>query len=236
MSNTASPAKTALDGGPGQPSADRAPLDWAQAAEARVLAAACQATADGARWDKALAARANTVAGLSPADAQLLLAQGPRDLAVLLWRRHDAEAQAVLAKLDPATLKIRERIRTAVLTRMDAAMADRAAIQAASLFLARPDNAGLALTLGWETADGLWRWAGDTSTDANHYSKRVLLCVIMASTMLVRLTRNEDAAARHLDGRIAQVMGFEMWKAKLPPLQDGLTVLAANLGRLRYRS
>ena len=236
MSDVADLAWIATDGDADRPQADPTPLDWAQAAEARMLAAACQTAAEGVRGGAAVADRAANAAGLSPADAQLLLAQGPRDLAALLWRRHDAEAQAVLAKLDPAELKIRERIRTAVLARIDAAMADRPAVQAASLFLARPDNAGLALTLGWTTADGLWRWAGDTSTDGNHYSKRALLCTILASTMLVRLTRDEDAAARHLDDRIAQVMGFETWKAKLPPLQDGLTVLAANLGRLRYRS
>ena len=91
------------------------------------------------------------------------------------------------------------------------------------------------MQLGWATADGLWRWAGDTATDENHYSKRALLCAILMSTLAVRLARGEDAAARHLDARIANVMSFETWKGKLPPLQDGLTVLVANLGRLRYR-
>ena len=54
--------------------------------------------------------------------------------------------------------------------------------------------------------------------------------------MAVRLTRGEAAAARHLDARIENVMGFEKLKGRLPPLQDGLTVLAAYLGRLRYRT
>ena len=210
--------------------------DWAEATEAVVLDAACGLAAEGARWDKTTAARAATAAGLSPADAALLLPQGPRDLAALLWRRHDAQALSALARIDPASLKVRERIRTAVLARLDAALADRAAVQSASLYLARPDEAALALQLGWATADGLWRWAGDTATDENHYSKRALLCAILASTLAVRLARGEDAAARHLDARIANVMTFETLKARLPPLQDGLTVLAANLGRLRYRT
>ena len=109
-------------------------------------------------------------------------------------------------------------------------------MRAASLYLARPDRAVLTLQLGWDTADAIWRSAGDTATDANHYSKRALLWAILASTLAVRLSRGEEAAERHLDSRIDQVMGFERWKAKLPPLNDGLTVLAANLGRLRYRS
>ena len=228
MTETPPPALTAA-------ASDWAEPDWAQAAEARMLDAACDLAVEGARWDKAMAARAAATAGLSPADAALLLPQGPRDLAALLWRRHDAQALAALSLIDPAALKVRERIRTAVLARLDAALPDRAAVQSAGLYLARPDPAALALQLGWATADGLWRWAGDTATDENHYSKRALLCAILLSTMTVRLARGEDAAARHLDARIANVMAFETLKARLPPLQDGLTVLAANLGRLRYR-
>ncbi len=217
------------------PTMDAPTMDWAEDAEARVLDAACALAVAGVRWDASLAARAAKTAGLSPADADLLLPRAARDLAALLWRRHDTAALAVLGRLDPAALKIRQRIRTAVLARLDAAMADREAVQAASLYLARPTQAALALQLGWGTADALWRWAGDTATDENHYSKRALLTAILASTMAVRLARGEDAASRHLDARIENVMGFEKLKGRLPPLQDGLTVLAANLGRLRYR-
>ncbi len=210
------------------------PGDWADAAEARMLEGALALAEQGVRWDDGLFARAAASAGLSSADAELLTPRGARDLAALLWRRHDAQALAGLGQLDPSALKVRARIRTAVLARLDTAMADRAAVRAASLFLARPGQVGLALQLGWATADALWRWAGDTSTDENHYSKRALLCAILASTMTVRLARGEDAAARHLDARIDNVMSFEKLKGRLPPLQDGLTVLTANLGRLRY--
>ena len=39
----------------------------------------------------------------------------------------------------------------------------------------------LGLRLAWESADALWRWAGDTATDENHYSKRVLLAGILSA-------------------------------------------------------
>ena len=210
-------------------------LDWAGAAEARVLAAACTLVREEARWSEALVAPAAKAAGLSAADAELLMPNGARDLAALLWRRHDAAAMDALVRLDPAEMKVRERIRAGVLARLDAAMVDEAEVRAATLYLARPDRTALALQLGWATADAIWRWAGDTATDVNHYTKRALLWGILASTLAVRLGRGEEAAERHLDTRIDQVMGFERWKAKLPPLTDGLTVLAANLGKLRYR-
>ena len=219
---------------PAGPAVPSTQADWAERAEARTLAAACALAAEGLRWDEPLAARAARQAGLSEADAALLLPQGPRDLAALLWRRHDTQTLLGLGQLDPA-VKVRERIRRAVQARVDAALGDRAAVETASRYLARPDRAGLAFKLGWETADGLWRWAGDTSTDENHYSKRALLWGILAGTLAVRLARGEDAAARYLDARIEGVMRFEKWKAALPPLDQALTVAAATLGRLRYR-
>ncbi len=233
MSDT--PANTVQDPVAPSPKLPEA-LGWIEAAEARLADGACIAAGQGSSWGPALVERAMRFAELSSADVELLLPLGARDLAALLWRRHDRVALAALAQQDPLSLKVRERIRVAVTARLDAAMVERPAVEAAGRFLARPDNAPLALQLGWATADGLWRWAGDTATDQNHYSKRALLCAILASTMAVRLSRGEDAAVRHLDASIARVMSFETWKAKLPPLQDGLTVLAANLGRLRYRS
>jgi ubiquinone biosynthesis protein COQ9 len=209
--------------------------DWADATEARVLELACALVGSGARWDERLPRRAAQAAGLSTAEGELLLPQGPRDLAALLWRRHDQAALARLGALDPATLKVRERIRTGVLARVEAAMVDRAAVEAASRFFLRPGEAGLAARLGWGTADVLWRWAGDTATDANHYTKRALLWGVLAATLSARLSRGPEAATRTVDARIADVMKIEELKSKLPPVMDGLVVLAAQLGRARYQ-
>ena len=140
---------------------------------------------------------------------------------------------AALAGVDPTALKIRERIRTAVLARVDAAMADRAATRRLMGYLALPSNVPLALRLLWASADDFWRWAGDTATDENHYTKRALLAEILLSTLAVRLAAGEAAAATHLDGRIASVMAFERWKGGFKPA-DIAGRLAARLGRLRY--
>jgi ubiquinone biosynthesis protein COQ9 len=212
-----------------------APTDWAEATEAAVVDAACRLVGEGLRWDGVLAQRAAAETGLSEADAALLLPRGPADLAALLWRRHDRSALADLADVDARALKVRQRIRTGAWTRIEAAMTDRAAVEAASLYLARPDRMALAVTLGWDTADGIWRWAGDTATDENHYSKRALLGAILASTVAAYLARSPEAAERTLDAAIDGVMNFERWKTRLPPLTPALTAVAAGLGRLRYR-
>ena len=174
---------------------------------------------------------AGAAAGLPEADVELLLPHGPRDLAALLARRHDALTLAALP--DPAPLKIRERIRLAAMTRIDLAAQDEGAVRRWAGFLALPMHLPLALRLLWDSADKLWRWAGDTATDENHYSKRAILSGILASALAIRLSSGRDAAAAFVDARIENVMAFEKWKAGLKPAQL-LADVAAALGRIRY--
>jgi ubiquinone biosynthesis protein COQ9 len=207
--------------------------DWAAETEARVLAAALP-LAPALGWNLGLVKAAARSAGLSEADATLLMPDGPRDLAALLFRKHDAEALKALAAFDPQALKVRERIRKGVETRVEAAMADEAAVRKAAGFLALPPNAPLALSLGWASSDRLWRWAGDTATDENHYSKRAILGAVLATTMAVRLSRGRAAAESHLAARIDNVMAFEKWKAGLPAPAGWAKDAVGWLGALRY--
>ena len=207
-------------------------LDWAEAAEQRLLDAAL-ALAPARGWGGDLAARAAPRAGLSAGEALLVAPHGARDLAALLSRRHDAAALAALAGVDPTTLKIRERITRGVEARLDAATVDGEAVRRWAGFLALPFNLPLAARLVWESADAIWRWAGDTAVDENHYSKRAILAAILVSTLAIRLNGGREAASTYLAARIADVMAFETWKATLKPVTLGAD-LAQALGRLRY--
>jgi ubiquinone biosynthesis protein COQ9 len=206
---------------------------WAEAAEQRVLEAAV-ALAPRMGWGGGLVVRAAADAGLSEADAALLLPGGPRDLAALLSRRHDVDALAALAGVDSASLKVRERIRRAVEARVEAAARDEAVVRRCAAWLVLPPNLPLALSLLWESADVLWRWAGDTATDENHYSKRAILSGVLATTVGVRFERGAEAASEHLAEQIERVMGFEKWKANLPKPSILMLMAATSLGRMRY--
>lgn len=204
--------------------------DWAQAAEQQVLDAALNlAPAQGWTWPMTRAA--GRIAGLSAPETELLLPHGPADLAALLSRRHDAAALAALPA--PANLKIRERIRAAVEARLDAAAADEGAVRRWAGYLSLPLNLPLALRLVWESADVLWRWAGDTATDENHYSKRAILSGILASALAIRLSSGRGAAMEFVDARIENVMAFEKWKANRKG-GDLLKDVAGALAKMRY--
>jgi ubiquinone biosynthesis protein COQ9 len=206
--------------------------DWADEAEARVLDAAI-VLAPSLGWNGRLVARAGAQAGLAAGETMLLLPGGARDLAALFSRRHDQAALAALSELDPKALKMRERISRGALARLDAAAADGEAVRRWAGFLALPTNLPLALRLVWESADAIWRWAGDRATDENHYSKRAILAAILVSTLAIRLNAGAEAASDHLAVQIGRVMAYETWKAKLRPA-DLATQLATALGRLRY--
>ncbi|MBI5941427.1 MAG: COQ9 family protein [Caulobacterales bacterium] len=207
-----------------------APDDWALRTEQLVLDQALT-LAPTRGWGRATTLAAAKAAGLSAGDCDLLLPNGPRDLAALLSRRHDAAALAALP--DPAGLKIRERIRTAVVARLDAAQADREAVRRWAGFLALPTNLPLALRLLWESADALWRWAGDTATDENHYTKRAILSGILIQVTALDLELGRVEALAALDARIQNVMDFEKWKAGFKP-SDLAKDLAGALARVRF--
>jgi ubiquinone biosynthesis protein COQ9 len=112
----------------------------------------------------------------------------------------------------------------------------REAVRRALAILAMPQNVPLALRIGWRTADLMWRIAGDTSTDFNHYTKRMTLGAVYGSTLLVWLDDQSDGwteTAAFLDRRIDDVMRFEKFKGEWRGSSERLSV-SRFLGRLRY--
>jgi ubiquinone biosynthesis protein COQ9 len=206
--------------------------DWAEAAEQRVLDAALRLVTD-CGWTSRLVTRAAEACGLSPGDAELLFPNGPRDLAALMSRRCDARALQALEDPEFDRLKMREKIARAVEARLDAAVQDQPAARRLAGFLALPQNMGLGLELAWETADKLWRRAGDVSADENHYSKRAILAGILISALAVQLQHGRAAAQAFTARRIENVMSFEKLKAQMSPLVS-LETIAAALARARY--
>ena len=136
-----------------------------------------------------------------------------------------------------ARLKIRQRIRDLVLFRIEVISPHREALRRALAILALPTQGLTGPRLAWRAADRMWRIAGDTSTDFNHYSKRTILAGLYSATMLVFLDDNSEALAAtrgFLDRRIDDVMRFEKPKASWRGSRARLPSLSRFLGRLRY--
>ena len=151
----------------------------------------------------------------------------------------DIDRQMVAA-LPPellAGMKIRERITRLVEARLAAMAPDREALRRALGVLAMPQNLSTAARLGWRTADVIWRRAGDTATDYNHYTKRTILGGVYAATVAVFLDDESDGHAdtrAFLGRRIEGIMRFEKAKAGMLRRAEYRPSLSRFIGRLRY--
>lgn len=149
----------------------------------------------------------------------------------------DLAMAAALPAEKLAEMKIRERIRSLVQFRLDAVAGQEEALRRALSIMAMPQNAPRALKQGWNSADAMWRLAGDTATDYNHYTKRAILASIYGATLAVFVDDRSEGKTEtraFLDRRIEGVMQFEKAKAKWLSSDRETFSVTRFLGRLRY--
>ena len=186
-------------------------------------------------WTEAAVVAAAGAQGIEPAQAKLAV---PKDQAGKIDLYIGGVDRALADHFTPERLeglKIREKIRAIVWRRLEIMEPAREAIRRALSILAMPQNVPTGLKIGWRTADVMWRIAGDTSTDYNHYTKRMMLGGVYASTLLVWLDDQTEGwieTASFLDRRIDDVMKIEKLKADWKG-QEHFSV-TRFLGRLRY--
>ena len=151
---------------------------------------AASAIFDG--WNETALIAAAEMAGVDVDVAKLAFPGAkPMDMIEAWIASVDAAMEAEWPAERLATLKIRERIRTLVAFRLEAVAHIDEAVRRALAVMAQPQNAPRALKLGWHSADIMWRLAGDTATDYNHYTKRAILAGIYSATLAVFV--NDDS-------------------------------------------
>jgi len=199
------------------------------------LAVGENAVFDG--WTATAVGSAAAQLSIDPVQARLAMPKGQSAMIDLYIQEIDRALDAWATPERLQALKIREKIRAIVWRRLEIMAPAREAVRRALAILAMPQNVPLAARIGWRTADGMWRLAGDTSTDFNHYTKRATLGVVYASTLLVWLDDQSEGqvdTAAFLDRRIDNVMSFEKWKAQWRGSSDRRLSVSRFLGRLRY--
>ncbi|MFL6753068.1 MAG: COQ9 family protein [Sphingomicrobium sp.] len=213
--------------------ADPSPLE--QLRRRLALAVGENAVFDG--WTRSAVDSAAAQLGVDPAQARLAFPKSQAGMVDCYIQEVDRALQASFTPDTLAGLKIREKIRSLVWKRLEIMGPAREAVRRGLAILAMPQNVPLALSIGWRTADLMWRIAGDTSTDFNHYTKRMTLGAVYGSTLLVWLddqTEGWSDTAAFLDRRIDDVMKIEKFKAQWRGSSDRRLSLSRFLGRLRY--
>jgi ubiquinone biosynthesis protein COQ9 len=149
-------------------------------------------------WGEKALAHAAAAEGIDPVLAADLLPGGARAqvLAFAAWADRQMTA-ALAAAAPPAEGEhpgIRERIAAALKARFAALQPHREAVRRGLAVLALPHNAAAGLAALHRTADAIWTALGDSSTDWNWYSKRLLLAGVLSATTLYWL---EDKSEGH---------------------------------------
>lgn len=192
-------------------------------------------------WNVTALGVAADMLGIARPVAELAFPGGAVDM-IDAWFAHVDDA--MLVELPPETLaamKVRTRITALVQARLDVVAAHGEALRRALAVLALPSNLARATRLNWRAADAMWHAAGDTATDYNHYTKRLLLGGVYAATVLAMLADDSEGRVEtrgFLDRRIEGIMRFERVKSQLlgGPGQPEIERLSLTrfIGRLRY--
>ncbi len=189
-------------------------------------------------WSKAALEAGIRDAGVSDDAAVTAFPGGTAELVAFFSDYTDQRMIDVLAAGNLADMRVRDRIAEAVRVRLDLLAGHREALRHVLSFFALPQNASLGLKCLYRTVDSMWRAAGDTATDYNFYTKRMLLSGVYGSTLLYWLDDEsadyEDSWA-FLDRRIADVMTIEKTKGRLKGAFDKLPDMGEFLRRCTPR-
>ena len=208
-------------------------LDEVRAALAPMIAR--NAGFDG--WSDAAVHAAADEAGVDRDVAKLAFKDNAIDMIDAWVDSIDMELAHRLPAEKLAAMKIRDRITALLATRLEIMAPDRESLRRAMAIMAMPQNLVRSAKIGWRSADRMWRLAGDTASDFNHYTKRMTLSAVYASTLSVFVNDDSDnfADARaFLDRRIDNVMQFEKVKFQAKQRQEYVPSLSRFIGRLRY--
>ena len=188
-------------------------------------------------WTVSTLRQAAEKAKLPKGAEDLYFPDGPLELISFWAEELNHAVEQTLGGLDLASMKIRDKVTAGVVARMEALSGHEAAAKRAAARLTLPDALGQGPAQIWAAADTIWRAIGDTSTDANYYSKRTILSGVISSSLMAWLSDSavDKAAGRaFIDARIANVMQFEKAKWALKKRTETLPNPIEFLGQLRY--
>ncbi len=158
-------------------------------------------------WSKEMLRQASVKAGCDENMAELIFMNGAIGLLDYYLKTLDEQMIVKIRELPLDKMKVREKIKQAVVIRLGL-MKKPVASKTVS-FLALPFNIPSAMSFTWRTVDKMWYEAGDTATDFNHYTKRTLLAGVYSSTLMYWLnddSKNHQNTWEFLDRRIEDVL------------------------------
>ena len=145
-----------------------------------------------------------------------LFPEGIYELKEYFFNETDIEMLKKINQLKNKNIRIRDKIYNGVIIRLKIFQKNKDAIK--HIFVSESSNPIKSIKNLWNTADLIWKSAGDTSTDYNHYTKRLLLSWVYLSTLLCWFNDSKKDIAEtkfFLNRRIDEVLKFGQKSASI---------------------
>jgi ubiquinone biosynthesis protein COQ9 len=142
----------------------------------------------------------------------------------------DRQMETRLKEIDLSSMRVKDRILTAVMLRLRLATDHKEAVRKSLLYLSVPVRSSIALKSLYNTVNSIWYAAGDRSTDFNFYTKRSLLAGVYSATLLYWLEDHSEDSYKtraYLNRRLDQVMMIPKIKTQV---RDGISMVLKTLG------
>ena len=151
-------------------------------------------------------------------DARTLFPRGGVDLVLGFIALADRWMSEDAAAADMTGLRTAGRVREIIALRLARLRPHRAAVRRGIAVLAMPRHAARGLAATRTTVDAIWHAAGDMLADASRHTKRPLLAMAYAGTLLVWLRDSSDddrVSLAFLDHRLADIARLGKIRARL---------------------
>lgn len=125
-------------------------------------------------WNDGLPELACSKMQLHPKSHYIWFSRGNQEILSFLEEKYDNQMLDKLKEM-PNIGGITNKICAALTARICETSCSKALGKANFKYYRKPSNIAFASKITWRTVDRIWRYAGDTSTDFNYYSKRGLL-------------------------------------------------------------
>jgi ubiquinone biosynthesis protein COQ9 len=176
-------------------------------------------------WSQHALRRAAERIGMPVREAQALFPRGAIDMVAAFSRWADRQMLDRLEAMPVEPVSLSRRIANALRVRFEVLQPWREAVRRGMAVLAMPQNAALGLRLLYETVDGIWYAAGDTSTDFSFYTKRASLAAIYGAAMLFWLDDRSPGAVEtdaFVERRLADLHRLTELRQRLETAADRL--------------
>jgi ubiquinone biosynthesis protein COQ9 len=169
-------------------------------------------------WHKSVLEDAAQDAGYAREMADAVFPGGVSDAVTHFSGLADRRMLESLEAFDPDSLRVRDRIRQAVLSRLTVLAPYKDAVRYSMSYWALPLHMCAGASAVWTTADRIWIWAGDDAQDYNRYTKRGLLSGVLSATTLAWLndeSTDMTRTASFLDRRIENALRLGRFMGKV---------------------